>query len=278
MTIGIGVLGTDNVSIKPDTVVMVSDTQGTFGNADSTENLFKMFVMPEVPMYVVAADKMNHASELVSMIKAEIMLLGVREHGPVYYAISRAVSNYHRERCVLEVLPKWGLSREEWLTAPLEGDFRADVAEDFLLCELGCDLIISTLAHNGIALMYVAWSMGKNENDGSPATLLFVENCQQPGFKTIGDPSDIADFWLNRRGHALGMKPKRAAYHAYEAKRMVENSIYVGKKTEMVIANKSTHAYLTEKSPVSGTWSFAELAAQFERYAPQSTEPLDSVS
>jgi len=126
--------------------------------------------------------------------------------------------------------------------------------------------------------MYVVWSAGKKENEGAPSTLLFVENCQQPGFKTIGNPIDIADSWLNRRGHALGMRPRRAAYHAYEAKRMVENSIYVGKKTEIVIANKDAHWYLSEKHPVDGPWSLAEFASQFERYGPQSTEPLDHPS
>jgi len=144
----------------------------------------------------------------------------------------------------LEVFPKWSVTREEWLTKPLEADLRADIVEDTLLCDIGCDLIVGTFADSGVALMYVVWSIGKKENQGV-SSLLFVENCQQPGFKAIGDPSDIANVWLNRRGHALGMKPKRAAYHAYEAKRMVENSIYVGKKTEIVIADKNAYWYLS---------------------------------
>jgi hypothetical protein len=220
---------------------------------------------------------MNRASELIPIIERNMSQATAHEHGPLFNAISSAVNGYHWHRVETEIFPKWHIRQDDWLGGSIDDGLRTVIVDEILHLDLGCSLLIGTFAENGMALMYVVWSCGAEQGeDGGPSKLGFVELCGIPGFKTIGSGYEGADFWLNRRGYALSFSPKRAAYHAYEARRMAESSPFVNQNIEMVIANKKEHWYLSShQHPKVGPWSLAEFASLFREYGPQPTEDLE---
>src|SRR5437016_6089650 len=62
MTVGIGVLASDKSN--PDTVILVADTKGSFGEAYSMNRMHKIFTAPDIGLHAVAAGKIDRASEL----------------------------------------------------------------------------------------------------------------------------------------------------------------------------------------------------------------------
>src|ERR1039458_4158949 len=76
MTIGIGVLATGDegrkTEIIPDHAILISDTMGSFGDEYSHPRLHKRFDLPDEGLFIVAADQIDKAAEVVPMIKAVV--------------------------------------------------------------------------------------------------------------------------------------------------------------------------------------------------------------
>ena len=275
MTIGIGVLATEG-AVKPDTLVLVSDTLGSaLEDTASTQRLHKMFVSESDGLYAVAADNINNAGELFPRIQHFLRRETTRSHGSIFLAIHSAVHDYHRWRIGKEVLPKYS-----WIAGDLEAEETKELVRDECMrFNLGCELIVGAFDDSGMALLFETYSVGHTDHeDGAPPTMVLARGNTIPGFTVIGKGRDSADFWLNYRNHALSYSPRRAAYHAYEAKRMAENSPYVNDKIELLIANKTGHVRLDDKTPVKRGWSLEEMREMFSNYGPRSTDGLDRES
>jgi hypothetical protein len=273
MTIGIGVLATGD-RFKPDTVILVADTLGSYGDMYSTPGLRKMFVEADDNFFAVAADQIERASELVPMIRARLRELPRRDHGPIYDSLHHAVRDYYNQRATYEVLPKFMLTLEDWKSKKLDPDLRNTITREWHSFYFGSQLIIGTFADSGQALLYLVKGSSLKEHESGPPTVEFVTSSTLPGFTAIGSGAINAEFWLGYRNHTLSCSPKRAAYHAYEAKLMAESSAYVNDVTDMLVATRGGHVHLTKQKPESGDWSMSEFADLYKTYGPQSTEPL----
>jgi hypothetical protein len=135
-------------------------------------------------------------------------------------------------------------------------------------------MIVGAFDDDGRALLFETFSVGYTEQDSGTPTFVLAQANTIPGFAAIGDGRDSAEFWLNYRDHALGYSPRRAAYHAYEAKRMAENSPHVNEKIELLVANKSGHIRLHDGQPTRGDWSLHRMREMFSDYGPRSTEQI----
>jgi hypothetical protein len=70
MTIGIGVLASsETATSRPNHLILIADTKGSFGEAYSMNRLHKLFVCPERRLFAVGADQIDRASELFEVIK-----------------------------------------------------------------------------------------------------------------------------------------------------------------------------------------------------------------
>ena len=273
MTIGIGALAT-GVKYKPDTLVLSSDTLGSYGDAYSTSELHKMYVLPKERLYIVACDEIDRASELVAMIQKNVEMLRHRNHGPIYDALHRAVYSYYNQRATYEVFPKFMLTPEQFRTERIEDALRDQIISEWMSFYFGCQLIVGTFADSGQALLYMIDGSANRRDDKSPSTVEFVKSVNFPGFAAVGSGAGNAQFWLGYRDYTLSCSPKRAVYHAYEARLMAEKSAHVNDNVELLIATKDEHFHLTRQRPQSGEWSLGGLSEQFKKYGPQSTLPL----
>ncbi len=261
-------------TFKPDTVILAADTLGSFGDTHSTPELHKLFVFPEDRFFAVAADNIDGASELVPMMQRNLRALPRREHGGIYDALHHAVRNYYNQRATYEVLPKFMLTYEDWASGKLDPTLRANVIEEWQHFYFGTQLIVGTFSDTGQALLYFVRGYALKEKPDGSTSVEFVNSVSIPGFAVIGTGAANAEFWLGYRRHTLGLSPKRAAYHAYEAKLMAESSAHVNEVTDMVIATKSQCHHLTKQKPTSADWSLEEFAELYKSYGPQSTQPL----
>jgi hypothetical protein len=276
MTIGIGVLGTATSKLKADTLAMVSDTLGSVGDFHSTSYLHKMFLFPDEKLYVVAADRIEKAAELVAMIRIRLRSLAVRNHGFIQHALNECVQDYRRQRMTYEVLPKHMVTLEQWLL-PMDEALRQAVMHDWMVFDMNCSLIVGTFTDEGQAILYEIPSVAAIQQEDGQVKMQFVNVSSFPGFCAIGTGAENANFWLCYRGHNLAHSPERSAYHAYEAKLMAESSPHVNEKIEMVIATAEGHVHLTDRKPQQGEWSLATFKGMFEQYGPKSTEALQFI-
>lgn len=135
--------------------------------------------------------------------------------------------------------------------------------------DIECDLIIGAIDYRGQAILY--------QVDGATATMNPIPF---PGLAAIGSGAESAKFWLSYRKHILSMSPKRAAYHAYEAKRMADRSPFVNEHIDICIATQGQYWGLTSHRPEDRTRidcpvNLGQLEEWFVKYGPQSTEDLD---
>jgi hypothetical protein len=106
--------------------------------------------------------------------------------------------------------------------------------EAWMEFDLGCDLIIAAFDDEKKAYIFEA-----NAKEHS------VHHRTFPGFAAIGSGGDNALFWLSRRSHTLGLRPLRAAYHAYEAKLTAEGSAHVNEHLDVLVATATDHWFCT---------------------------------
>lgn len=267
VTIGIGCLGSEPslTGITPNRVVLVADTMGSFGDEDSVSRLHKIFVLPDLDLYVVAANMIDRAALLLPMVEAHMKMLPLetKTFTDIKNAIQRACFFYKRQRFISDVFPKYRL--EPNIFEPrddLPKSLDPQLQSEWESFDIGCDLIFGAFDCRGQAsLLYVS---------GTTAT---AEEMLFPGFAAIGTGFNNAMFWLGYRKHAMNMSCKLAAFHAYEAKLMAESSPHVNEHVDVLIAAKgkywsqSTHS----KTPPSDDCpiTLAELKAMREEYGPK---------
>jgi hypothetical protein len=264
MTIGIAVLASES-TLKPDHLILMADTKGSFGDDFSMSQLHKMFLAPEIGLYAIAADQMDRAAELFKFLSLFITdLKGTIGYARVFQAVHGASDGYKRIRFKYDVLPKYA-----YIPRKLPDDFDENTLGPTLLKEwqefyFGCQMIVGSFDLEGKALLFQIDGTGK------------VHNFTFPGFAAIGSGQNQAMFWLSYRHHNLGFSVKRAAYHAFEAKLMAESSPFVNEQIDMVIANKEKHYLLARHNPKpEGTpVTIAELREWYSIYGPKETDDL----
>jgi len=286
MTIGIGVLATETAAkVKPSHLVLIADTMGSFGDDYSHPRLHKSFAFEETDLYATAADQVDQAAILLPMINATLGQIPKEERsvGDFLRAVAQTLFMFRLEKFNLTILPKYGMPPatiaphssvkptaliEAMAAAPVS--IHAKLQEEWNSFTLGCDLIIGNFDREGQAtLLYV------------PGDDPSFQNFSFPGYCAIGSGANNAMFWLSHRGHTLGMRLKRAAYHAYEAKLMAEGSAHVNEHLDITVATKgkywtiSTHRPNEQKDcPIR----LEDLKEWRKKYGPSPTGELDNDS
>lgn len=284
MTIGIGVLATEenDLKAKPSHVVFVADTMGSFEDEDSHPRLHKIFAFPETDLYATSAGSVDQAAVLLPMISAHLSSIppGKRSYGDIIRGIAQTVFMFKMEKFNLTVLPRYGMppgsiaphsmigpSSLIAALAAAPASVHAQLQKEWQEFNLGCDLIIGAFDREGQAAMVYVYG-----NDHA------VYNANFPGYCAIGSGAGNAMFWLSHRQHVLGMRVKRAAYHAYEAKLMAEGSPYVNEHLDITIATKGQHwSISTHKldSPKDCPVTFGTLKGWYAEFGPKATDLLD---
>ena len=260
--------------IMPDHLILVSDTMGSYGDQFAHARLHKRFDLPDNRAFILAADQIDRAAELVSMIESRLSQFPVtsRTYGQTKQAICEACYFYKAELFKQTVLPRLRLPPEVFdpRVTPLE--VRADLQEEWEKFGIGCDLLVGTFDHRGLAALTVV--------DGAEGT---ASSWNFPGFTAIGSGAPNALFWLSHRAHTLGMTPPRALYHAYEAKVMAEDAPNVNDQTDVLVANAennwncTSHASLANRAKVP-EFPLESLADLFEKCKPGDTSELDALT
>ena len=277
MTVGVGVLATSREGrergLLPDHIILVSDTMGSYGNEFAHPRLHKRFDLPEHKTFILAADQVDRAAELVPMIEARLSQFppDSRTYGETKQAICEACFFYKMELFKQSVLPRLRVPPEAFDPREATSEFQAVIQQEWELFGIGCDLLIGTFDHKGQAALTVV-----NGAEGTASSWNF------PGFTAIGSGGPNALFWLSHRGHTLGMTPLRALYHAYEAKVMAEDAPNVNDKTDVLVANAennwscSSHVSLADKAKVP-EFPIDSLETLFDKYKPSDTSELDAM-
>jgi hypothetical protein len=237
MTIGIGVLGAENR--KPDHVVLVSDTMGSYEDAYSTSELHKGYHFPDVDLYAVAAGSIDRASEFMAALHEGFKRLSAdRTYGDAVRMAIQCFHGYKLSRFSMEIGPRLMFTYDQWFQV-MDPKFRTHILQEWTGFDVGFDLIIGTFALN-IGSHGQAFLLGVYGQEGK------VEPANFPGVCAIGTGAENATFWLSYRKHKLGCSVRRAAYHAYEAKVMAEKSAHVNERVEMLIAKAGKHFSLRQ--------------------------------
>jgi hypothetical protein len=265
MTIGIGVLAAE--SKKPDSLVMIADSMGSFGDTYATSELHKLHALEADNIYAVSADRIDRACELVNII-TNVFRKDFAPHERGYAQVVNGLAKaayIHKEMCFgLDVLPQFRITTDDWLKIQ-DVDFRNAVLAEFQPFYTGCQMIVGIFGESGQAFLFSIPGTG------------VIENVTFPGFAAIGTGAQNAMFWLSYRQHKLSCSVRRSAYHVYEAKRMAENSPHVNKNIDLVIAKKDKHFLLyQDKKTVEGCpISIPELEKMFKKLNVRDTNSLD---
>jgi len=264
MTVGLGVLASQN--IKPDALVMVADTMGSFEDDYSTSELHKLHAIESEDLYAVSADRIDRASEQINM------LLNVlrkdypkpRNYGHLLRALVQTTSMYKNLRFEADALPQFRMSVDDWFKVqdPHLRDLILNAYGNFYV---GCQTIVGTFTETGQACLFCLPGNGT------------VENHAFPGFAAIGTGAGNALFWLSHRNQKLSLSVRRSAYHAFEAKFMAESSPHVNKRLDMIVARKGqSFLFHHNREEIEGApVSIPELRRLFKRLNVRDTGSLD---
>jgi hypothetical protein len=265
MTIAIGVLGSE--AKRPDHIVLLADTQGSFGSAYLMNRLHKLFKDEALDLYAVGADQIDKAAELFGILQDCFRLFRQEgKYGSLVDSLEAANWIYRRARFRFDVVGRQFGMAPHLIPEPFDRDILPEpLRKPWKKFYVGCQMIVGTFDYSGQALLFLL--------DGNGG----VSNLSFPGFAAIGSGVDNAMFWLSYRNHNLGLSVKAALYHAYEAKVMAESSAFVNDKMDVVIAKKGNCDLISDigQTPrMSGQFSIKELRDLFELYGPRSTQPL----
>lgn len=268
VTIGIGVLCCTAIPVPgsgkfPDTLIMVADTMGS-NDYDSTDELRKIFTIPDVKLYAVSSGKMETAGEIVAAVAERLPLLPARTHGTVWKLLNEVVNGHRAERFRFDVIAP----RYEMLPGKVQVQDHANVIREYQEYNVGVDLIFGTFDDNGKALLFEA---GKAEESAA-----LVRPVAFPGYYAVGSGSWLALSWLNYRGQRLGFTTRRSALHAYEAARMASATPTVNDKADVVIATASSVFILPHDQPPTpnSPLTLQDLKKLAGRYGPRGTKAL----
>ncbi len=275
MTIGIGVLARqeslrNDANANPNTIILMADTLGSWADQYSHGRVHKAICFPKEQIYAVAANRIDKASEFMPMIAATLGSIqpADREYAHILHSIVMSAHNYKRERFNIEIVSKFfvtpfNLEALQRLPDPVQGEARK-AWEEF---DIGVDLVIGTFDGRGRAFLFVIDGRGT------------VENLTFPGYAAIGSGGDNAMFWLGYREHVLSMSPRRAAYHAYEAKLMAEKSPHVNSELDIVFAQPGACEVISSHHPPVGKsiapFDRETLKAWHRQFRPRKTLKLD---
>jgi hypothetical protein len=266
MTIGIGVLASTSADVKPDHLILLCDTKGSFGDSFSMNHLHKMFIDPKQGLYTIAAGKMDRAADLFKTLAVFFSddTPGLKGYGKLFTSVHAASDCYKRVRFKYDVLPLFARHPQSIPEAFNDSDLTPELIEAWREFDFGCQMIVGSFDPIGTAMLFTI------DGDGQ------VQNSMFPGFTAIGTGLNSAMFWLSYRQHNLGLSVKRAAYHAFEAKLMAESSPFVNDQIDIVIANKKEHFLLTRAnpSPEGAPVTVADLRKMLRRYGIRETEGL----
>jgi hypothetical protein len=264
MTIGIGVLA--SVSVKPDALVMIADTMGSFEDDYSTSELHKLHAIESEDLYAVSADQIDRAGEQINMLTNVLRkdFPGPRKYPDILRALVKTASLYKNLRFEIDALPQLRMSVEDWFKVQ-DPHLRDSILAAYNDFYVGCQTLVGTFSANGQAYLFSLPGNGT------------VQNCTFPGFAVVGTGSHNAQFWLSHRKHTLSHSLKRAAYHAFEAKVMAESSPHVNEHLDLVAAQKGkSFLFYPERQEVEGApFSIPELRKLFKRLNVKSTRVLD---
>jgi hypothetical protein len=276
MTIGVGVLATDSGfnNVRPNHVVLLSDTLGSFDDVFSHPRLHKMIIYPENGVFTTSANEIDKAAEFVPMMNQNIAGVPMmrRTYGDILQMINASVFLYRKQRFELEVLPKFRLPPEAFDPRVSGNQLPPKKERQILDCwlefSMGFDLPVAAFDYVGQAHLFRVGRFGE------------VDYVSFPGFGAVGIVSQTT-FWLSHRAQRLGMSVKRSAYHAYEAKVLAEDSPHVNEHIDMLIANKDKY-WFSSTHPIQGPdlgagspVTIANLREWFETHRPRSTDDLD---
>ena len=256
----------------PDHIVLVSDTMGSFGDEYSHPRLHKRFDLPDNKAYIVAANSVDRAAELVPVIEQELSCVPTdrRNYGDILSAVSRACFRYKVQR-FNKILPQHRLPPEMIDPSRVPQELRETLAQEWESLSMEADLIVGAFDFNGQAHLIVV--------DGTKG---IASGYNLPGFIAIGSGFPNAMYWLAHRQHTLGMTPLRALYHAYEAKLMAADAPNVNEHIDLLMANAEGSWSCTSHTPLSEISKIPEfpldsLAELFSKYGPQDTAEMDDM-
>jgi 20S proteasome alpha/beta subunit len=265
MTIGIGVLASD-IS-KPDHVVLLADTQGSFGEVYSMNRFHKLFQAPDVRLCAAAADRIDRAAELFDVIrtllKTDYMNKGT--YGNVLDAVHAASDIYNRSRFRFDILPKYARMPHS-LPEPFDSShLTPELLDEWRKFYFGCHMIVGGFDKSGQAFLFRIGGRGED-----------IDNFSFPGYVAIGSGEGNAMFWLSYRNHNLGLCVKHSAYHAFEAKIMAESSPFVNEKLDLLIANRDKQIFISDSKPLTpnAPFTLTDLRNMFGQYGPRDTGEL----
>lgn len=255
MTIGIGVLATSDdgrrAKLSPDTAILIADTMGSYGDADSHSRLHKVLMIPDDRLYAVIAGDIGRGAQLVPCICTFIREIpkGERTFGKMQVAIAEGCFQYKSHLFTLMELPSLRLAPHTFNpNQKLDPELNEKVQGKWDEFDMGCDLVIATFDDEGRAYIFEV-----NAQEHA------VHNRTFPGFAAVGSGGDNALFWLSRREHTLGQLPLRAAYHAYEAKLAAEGSAHVNEHLDIVVATSTDHWFCTTHKSLHGEPEHPEI-------------------
>jgi hypothetical protein len=113
MTIAIGVLSSEpHPSARPNRIVLMADTMGSFGDVDSHSGLHKNFALPDLDLYAVAANSVDKAGCLLMLVKAHMERTNAekRTFAEIRNALQNACFFYRRDQFISHVFPKYRLA------------------------------------------------------------------------------------------------------------------------------------------------------------------------
>jgi hypothetical protein len=266
MTIGIGVLASDGAGIKPNYLILLADTKGSFGDSYSMSRFHKLFLAPDRRLYAAGAGQMDRASELFEVIKdvSQIIEGGTERYGSIVESVSGGADLYKRVRFKLDVLPRFARMPQSLPDMFTDSDLSPALLAEWRDYDFGCQMLVGAFNNGGqVFLLYV-------DGNGRVTNLTF------PGFGAIGSGSDNAMFWLSYRNHNLGFPIVRAAYHAFEAKIMAESSPHVNEKLDMLLADKDKWFFMSDSTPApeNAPVTILKLREMFSIYGPKETDDV----
>jgi len=264
MTVGVGVLASE--SVKPDALIMIADTMGSFEDDYSTSELHKLHAIESEDLYAVSADRVDRAAEQVDMLKNVFRkdFPKPRNYGHILRALMQTASLYKSLRFEVDVLPQFRMSVDDWFKVQ-DPHMRDSILKEYRDFYVGCQTIIGTFNESGQAFLFCL------PGDGT------VQNHCFPGFTAIGTGANNALFWLSHRKQRLSLSTKRSAYHAFEAKLMAESSPHVNERLDMIVARKDkSFLFHRDKEEVEGApLSVPEPRKLFKKFNVKDTGPLD---
>ena len=266
MTIGIGVLCSTYAGIdrparpRPDALVMMADTMGSIGCADSTQVLHKLFASESNNLFAVGSGHIEVASEMFATINLELPhLTEPRSYGAVWRTLSRIANGYRSERFSVDVIAP----RFTYILGQIPVPEHDNLMREWRDYHVGADLLVGTFA----LLFYIG---PMQEKLGLVHTQMF------PGCFAIGSGGYNATVWLNYRNQNLGMSLVQSSFHAYEASLMASSSPNVNSYLDVVVATKDkAFEFSTYKdAPADCPVSLVQLRNLAEKLGPQKTNSL----